>query len=122
MSGRKWQYCVIGNIAKTHIDEEGSLRYGTSAFSGGTKVYLCSKRWDFSQDTIQVLGLCRGKKYQVHCVPTKLIEKVRCSRVYNPAVLKIMNDWEHADLWWDNTKDDKKGTEDFAEKWSSLKD
>ena len=31
-----WRYAVAGNIKKTRIDENGVLRYGTSAFKGNT--------------------------------------------------------------------------------------
>ena len=37
---QNWTYCVVGNIKKTHFDEDGMLRYGTAAFTGGTKVYI----------------------------------------------------------------------------------
>lgn len=112
-----WQYCVVGNIIKTHIDKEGVLRYGTSAFSGGTKVYLCGKLWDLERKEISVLGMCRGKRFEVNEVPVALIENVRCSRAFNPAVLEIMNNWEFANCWWENTKDDKKSTEEFVDRW-----
>ena len=41
-----WKYAVAGNIKKSHIDENGILRYGTSAFKGNTKVYLCGRLLD----------------------------------------------------------------------------
>ncbi len=40
---QNWTYCVVGNIKKTHFDEDGVLRYGTAAFSGGAKVYLSGR-------------------------------------------------------------------------------
>ena len=115
----KWQYCVVGNIVKTRIDKNGVLRHGTSAFSGGTKVYLCGKYWDPSRESITVAGLCRGKRYYVDHVPVSLIENVRCQRAFNPAVLEIMNNWEFWDLWWQDTAVDKKETEQFVESWRS---
>ena len=114
-----WQYCVVGNIVKTRIDENGVLRFGTSAFSGGTKVYLCGKYWNPSYDKIDVIGICRGKRFYVDEIPVSLIENVRCSRAFNPSVLEIMNNWEFWNLWWDNTEDDRKATEEFVKKWNT---
>ena len=118
-SRRNWKYCVTGNIVKTHLDENGVLRYGTSAYSGGTKVYLCGKRWDPSNEKITVIGLCRGKRYYVDRIPVEFIENVRRQKAFNPAVLEIMDDWEHWDLWWQNTKEDRDATEEFVVKWNS---
>ena len=113
-----WKYCVVGNIVKSHIDENGIIRYGTSAFSGGTKVFLCGKYWEFDEDSIEVIGLSRGKHYQVVEVNINLIERVRFSRTYKPVVLKIMENWECWDLWWHDSKEDRKQALDFVEKWN----
>ena len=115
---KKWHYCVVGNIVKTHFDENGVLRYGTSAFSGGTKVYLCGKAWDFSREDIPVIGLSRGRKFQVHDVPVNLIENVRCRRAFNPAVLEIMDDFEFSDYWWKDTEADRENAEAFVANWN----
>ena len=66
--GILWRYAVAGNIKKTRIDENGVLRYGTSAFKGNTKVYLSGRLWDErlpgdSKKEIVVLGLSRGRRY-----------------------------------------------------------
>lgn len=114
---KEWKYCVIGNIVKTHIDDSGILRNGTPAYRGGAKVYLCGKYWIPSFDSITVIGLSRGKRFYVHDVPVNLIENVRCSRVYNPAVIELMDDWEFHDCWWQNTLADKKATEVFVAQW-----
>ncbi len=37
------KYCVIGNIVKEHIDEEGIVRHGTLPFPGGRKVYISTR-------------------------------------------------------------------------------
>ncbi len=113
-----WKYCVVGNIVKTHSDENGVVRYGTPAFTGGTKVYLCGKYWDNTYDTITVIGLNRGKKYQTNHIAPHLIENVRCSKVYNPAILDIMNNLEFEDWWWGNQKKDKIETIDFVNRWN----
>ncbi len=114
---KEWKYCVVGNITKSHIDKNGVVRYGTPAFTGGTKVYLCGKYWDSSRETITVIGMTRGKKYHViDTVPTH-IENVRCSKAYHPAVLNLMNNWEMYDLWWGNSAEDKKEAVEFTHKW-----
>ena len=38
-----WRFGVVGNIVKQHLDNEGIIRYGTKAFTGGTKVYIDGK-------------------------------------------------------------------------------
>ena len=115
---REWKYFVVGNIVKTHFDEDGILRYGTLTYSGGTRVYLEGKYWDPSRSEISVVGLCRGKRYLVKEVPPALIENVRCSRVYRPAVLAVMNNWEFKANWWHDTKEDKLETEAFVSEWN----
>ena len=74
-----WRYAVAGNIKKTRIDENGVLRYGTAAFKGNTKVYLCGRLWDErladeNKTCISVLGLSRGGRYYVDYVPIELIK------------------------------------------------
>lgn len=114
---REWKYCVIGNIVRTRIDENGILRYGTSAFTGGTKVYICGKYWDERAKTITVIGLNRFKKFSVSDIPPNAIENVRCQRVYKPKVIEIMDDFEFWDYWWGNTKKEKKSAELFVDEW-----
>lgn len=95
-----WKYCAVGNIIRTHIDENGVLRYGTVAYPSGRKVYLCGKHWDTMQETISVIGLSRrGRRYRVEDVPVSLIENVRRKQVYKPTVLKIMDNFEFRDCW-----------------------
>lgn len=114
----RWQYCVVGNIVRTHPDEDGRLRYGTVAYSGGTKVYLCGKLWDPKQETIEVIGLARkSRKYRVNPTPVALIENVRLSRTYHPEVLRIMNNWEYDSLWWGSSAEDRASAAAFAEAW-----
>ena len=116
---KAWKYCVVGNIVRSRVDENGVLRYGTAAFAGGKKVYLCGKFWDSTWDSISVIGLNRNGRYQVVDTPCCLIENIRCQRTYSPSILKIMNDWEFWHYWWDNTAEDKKATEDFVALWNS---
>ena len=109
---QEWRYAVAGNIKKSRIDENGVLRYGTSAFKGNTKIYLCGRLWDErlpekNKTHISVVGLSRGGRYYVDYVPISLIENVRLTRVYTPAVLEIMSNWEFADGWWGNTQEER---------------
>lgn len=115
-----WKYCAVGNIIRTHIDENGVLRYGTVAYPGGRKVYLCGKYWTHAQDTITVIGLSRrGRRYQVEDVPVSLIENVRCKQVYKPTVLKKMDNFEFGDYWWGNSLEDRESVNAFIERWRS---
>ena len=115
-----WKYCVVGNITKSHSDENGTVRYGTPAFTGGTKVYLCGKYWDPSRKTIEVIGITRGsRKYHVIDTNPAYIENVRCSKTYHPAVLDIMNNWEMQTLWWGNSETDKHEAAVFVYNWKT---
>ena len=115
-----WKYCVVGNITESHIDENGILRHGTPAFTGGTRVYLCGKYWNPSMKTIAVIGITRGsRKYHVIDTNPAYIENVRCSKAYHPAVLDIMNNWEMHTLWWGNSDADKQETEVFLYNWKT---
>lgn len=120
MEEKNWTYCVVGNIKKHHFDENGVLRYGTPAFTGGTRVYLCGKYWDPSQETISVIGITRGsRKFHVIDTNPAYIENVRSSKTNQPIVLDLMNDWEMYSLWWGNTLEDKTEVEEFVRKWNS---
>ena len=105
----EWRYAVTGNIKKEHIDENGILRYGTVAYKGNTKVYLCGRNWDerlpgTNKTHICVLGLSRGGRYYDENVPIALIENLRITRVYKPTVLGLMADPEYSEGWWGNTQ------------------
>lgn len=114
-----WNYCVVGNIVKAHLDDNGMLRNGTPAYPGGARVYLRGKQWDSTQKEIVVLGLTRGKRYQAHEVPTTLIENVRCAKAYIPRILDFMGDPEYSDSWWGCTEEDRASTEAFVERWNA---
>ena len=119
-SKNNWCFCVVGNIAKQHTDENGNIFYGTPAFTGGTKVYLCGKYWNETNHTIGVIGLNRrGRHFQFHSVPVTLIENVRVHRTYNPAVLELMNNWEYYEDWWHDTPQDRREVNAFVEKWNA---
>lgn len=121
----KWKYCVVGNVKKTHYDENDNQRYGTRSFAGGKKVYLCGRYLKErlpceNRERISVLGICRGGRYYVDYIPVNLIENVRLSKTYKPRVLEIMSDWEFEDGWWGNTPEDKQDAEEFVKKWNEM--
>lgn len=110
--GNMWRYAVAGNIKKTHIDEHGILRYGTSAFRGNAKVYLYGRLWkerfpDGHPPEIAVLGRSRGGHFYVASVPIPLLENLRIARVYAPRALEIMDNFEFARGWWGNTQEER---------------
>ena len=117
---QEWKYCVVGNIAPIRVADDGLVRYGTAAHTGGSKVYLCGKYWNEAEQTITVIGIARHSKckYVVSDVPINAITNVRRQKVYKPSVLNIMNDFEFYDYWWDNTEESKKETEKFVKKWN----
>ncbi len=89
-----------------------------SSLQRGAKVYLCGRIWRPEWSEIPVIGLTRGKRYQVIDVPMNLIENVRKSRAYNPAVLEIMNNWEFLECWWNDKEEDKQDVERFVAEWN----
>lgn len=113
-----WTYCVVGNIVKTHMDEDGMVRYGTPAFTGGTKVYLAGRIWDGSGGSIDALGLNRGKKWQVVCTDVSHIENLRVQKVFTPTVLKFMGNWECCCEWWGKSKKERAAAETFVKNWN----
>ncbi len=112
-----WTYCVVGNIKKTHFDEDDILRYGTAAFPGGTKVYLGGRIWDRTYDHIDALGLNRHRKLQVVWTDISQIENIRCQKVFQRSVLDIMDNFEFCDQWWGKSKAEKADAEAFVEWW-----
>ncbi len=117
-SVQEWRYGVAGNITKTHLDDQEILRYGSGAFCGGAKVYLCGKYWTKGQNTIGVIGLNRYKRIVFDDVPPDLIENIRCTKAYKPSVLKLMDNWEFSSCWWDNSEAARKETMRFVEMWN----
>lgn len=108
----KWRYAVTGNIKKMRLDENGTVRYGTAAFKGKTKVYLSGRLWDErypgeNLTSISVLGLSRGGRYFVDTVPVGCIENLRITRVYTPEVLRMMSDIEFCEYWWGDTQEER---------------
>ena len=119
MEGKQnWTYCVVGNIKKTHYKKDGTLRYGTAAFTGGTKVYLSGRIWDRTRDHINALGITRGKLLEVIWTDVSLIENLRCQKVFNPAIIEFMDLHEYRTGWWGKSKSEKADAEAFAKWWN----
>ena len=121
---QNWRFCAVGNIVKSHPDEEGTLRYGTKAFTGGTKVYIggkCLTSVIQEIPEIGVIGLNRFGRYAVEYVPTQLIENVRCQAVLKPKVISIIDGLERLDgwQWWGRTAYDKRDVAAFCKAMNS---
>ena len=114
---RKWRFCVVRNIVKSHLDEESIERYGTKAFTGGTKVYIGGKYMTADQKEFGVIGLNRFGKYVTERVPIHLIENIRWQAVFKPTVIEIMDSLERADgwPWWGRTASEKRELKALAE-------
>ena len=99
----EWRWCLVGNIVKSHpFGEEKEERYGTKQFAPGSKVYCAPGQWGDGYENIVVIGRPRyGKQFIQIVMPSKRIENFRARKVFNPAVLKIMN--QDMYMWWDNT-------------------
>lgn len=118
-----WRYAVVGNIKKSRIDENGILRYGTSAFKGGTRVYIYGRKWDErltenNKTDIFVVGLSRGRSYYACSVPIDLIDNVRVARVYSTKLLEIMSNHEFSDGWWGSSQEERRDAYAFVKKWN----
>ena len=97
---QNWTYCVVGNIRKTHYDADGTLCYGSPAFTGGTKVYIAGRLWDRTRGHIDALGISRGNRWEVIWTDISLIENLRCQKVFNPTVLSFMDQHEYRACCW----------------------
>ena len=121
-----WRFCVVGNIVRTHPDEEGITRYGTKAFAGGAKVYLDARTWlrrEYSKEEITVIGKNRFGRYEIQAVPLAYIENIRTSRVFKPTVLKILDhvEWMDGWHWWGRTSDDRREAKEFVKMMAERK-
>lgn len=117
---QKWVYCAVGNIKRSHTAEDGTVKYGTPAFRGGSRVFLCGRCHDGGDTTITAIGLGRkSRRYTVADVPVELIENVRLSRAFSPAVLEIMYNYEFWELWWGSTPEDRASCAAFIASWNN---
>jgi len=118
-NGKEWKFSVVGNIVKTHEDDEGNVFYGTKAFKGGTKVFLDRKYFPSDETQISVIGMNRYGKYAIETVPVAYIENVRFQVIYNMTVMRIMDSVEEIDgwVWWGRTANDKREAKEFVKNW-----
>ncbi|MBQ9785661.1 MAG: hypothetical protein IJW29_09825 [Clostridia bacterium] len=119
MEEKKWRFGAVGNIKESHVGEDGTVYYGTKAFTPGTKVYLDGKFWAEGLQSISVIGLNRFGRFVLEKVPVDLIENVRATRIYKPCVLAMIDHVEVFEgwIWWGRTAADRKATEQFAKVW-----
>ncbi len=116
---KEWKYCVVGNIVRERIDENGILRHGTVAFKGGARVYIEGKNYDYDyvRSGITVLGLNRYRRYAYEFIPKDQIENVRFTRTFKPTVMDKMYPYEGHDGWWGNSEEDGENAKQFAFNW-----
>ena len=114
------RYCVVGNIIDKRIDKNGQVRYGTSTFAGGTKVYLCGRNRDPLWENIGVIGLSRSKRLEFRSVPQECIVNLRVQKVFQPSILKILDEPEMQNCCWGRTENEKKYAEYFVRAWNSV--
>lgn len=112
----EWVFGVVGNVAKSHKDENGNVYYGTKAFKPGTKVYILPEPCEEKIVWTVVIGLNRFGRYVVESVPLNLIIDIKTQRIYNPKVidfiryLKVVEGFQ----WCERTVDDKKRAKLYA--------
>ena len=87
-TNNNWRFCAVGNIKAQHTDENGTVLYGTKAFSVGTKVYIDDKTWGLNNGCISAIGLNRFGRYATESVPVDLIKNVRMQRIFKWTINK----------------------------------
>ena len=92
--------CLVGNIIGEHVKSDtGETVNGTKHFSAGTKVYLARQQWGDGYENVVVIGKHRGSfRYSEIIMNTKFITNYRFKRVYDPTILKMMNESKY--FWW----------------------
>jgi hypothetical protein len=113
------KYCVVGNIIKERLDENGVRRFGTASFPGGRKVYI-SKH--LSSDGVIVLGLNRFNRYVEERISLFWIENIRFSKTYTPRILEFMTKIsEYPQMWFSYKEEDKTEAKEYAQILYSIK-
>lgn len=102
-SEQEWQWCLVGNIVGAHpYGETREVRYGNKQFRPNAKVYVNLVYGGMGHESILVIGMPRHlKKYIEIVIARKYVENFRLRKVFQPAVLKRMEQskWD----WWGNT-------------------
>ena len=116
-NNQNWRFCIVGNVVRQHTDANGQVRYGTKAFTGGTKLYIDDRTFALNNGSESVIGLNRFGHYAVEWIPVELIENLRIQRIFKPTVLEIMDYLEKADgwLWRGRTVEDRRALVAFVE-------
>lgn len=79
---------------------------GTKQFPPGAKVYIDRCQWGDGYENVIVIGKPRRVKHLIEIVmPFKRIEAFRIQKVFNPAVLSMME--ESAYHWWTDSEKDR---------------
>lgn len=103
----KWRWCLVGNIVGEHsFGQDGETRIGTKQFPPGAKVYIDHNQWGDGYENVIVIGKPRKVKHLIEIVmPFKRIEAFRIQKVFNPAVLTMMEKsiWD----WWTDSDEDR---------------
>ena len=102
--GKKWVWCLVGNIVEEHdYGEEHETRSGSKQFRPGAKVFCAPGQWGDGYENIVVLGVPRYKKGYIEVIiKRKLVCNFRMQQVFKPAVLKRMCDSERE--WWNDNE------------------
>lgn len=83
---------VVANVVEERL-HEGEVVRGTKHFSPGTKVHVVGVRWGMGGETVTVLGLARRpKRWIVVDVRSRVLERWRAKVVYEPAVLRRLDE------------------------------
>jgi len=113
---KNWRFCVVANIVRERIGEDGNTYYGTKEFKGGTRIYLYGT-YEGIPGYTTVLGLNRFGKYEIAMIPQSCIENVRVQRIYNKTVLEIIDHEARNEgaVWWGSKASDRKEAKAFAD-------
>jgi hypothetical protein len=83
---------VVANVVDERL-HHGEVVHGTKHFSPGTKVHVVRVRWGMGGETVTVLGLARRpKRWIVVDVRSRVLERWRAKVVYEPAVLRRLDE------------------------------
>ncbi len=112
-NGHNWCWCLVGNVVQEHeFGEKHEIKYGTKHFSFGTKVFLAPAQWGDGYENITVIGLPRhGHRYIEIITRSEYIENDRLTKVYKPAILKLMCSSRYR--WWGDTENDREEIKEY---------
>ena len=102
-----WRWCLVGNIVKSHVyGESKDVLIGTKHFQPGAKVYMAPANWGDGYEKIVVIGCPRRSRQYIEIImKSDYIENFRLQKVYQPFLLKMMEESEYT--WWNNSEEDQ---------------